>query len=286
MGMTASKKFIYFISLISISLVLLSCVTTAEVKTNTEEELLYPQETYIDPLIQWQKVNEGIYRSDFSSPTIKLIYHLVKIDLNAQNMDIAYYPDRSLKDQSIFMGKKTKNFARENNCTVAFNTTPFERVNLLKVKLVGIHKAQDILYSAPVEKYSALAFKDNRAYLIQNQNYKINQYDYIFGGFFTILCNGEIRDFTVHSYDSRTAVGIAQDGEVIYILAVEGEKKGHSLGMSYQMCARLLKSLGCSDAIEMDGGSSTDLIVNGRSVLTYHAMIPQAASIGFRKLEE
>ena len=49
------------------------------------------------------------------------------------------------------------------------------------------------------------------------------------------------------------------------------------------MCAKILKRIGCSDALEMDGGSSTELCINGKSVLTPCIKATQANSIGFKK---
>ncbi|MFZ5351426.1 MAG: phosphodiester glycosidase family protein [Bacillota bacterium] len=77
------------------------------------------------------------------------------------------------------------------------------------------------------------------------------------GGGQIIIKNGSIttNDSSVHP---RTAIGIKADGSVV-MLAVDGRQPEHSHGLSLVDTAAYLLQLGCTDAINMDGGGSTTI---------------------------
>ncbi len=57
----------------------------------------------------------------------------------------------------------------------------------------------------------------------------------------------------------RTFVGVSQDGNTMYIGAVDG--RGTSIGMTHDETANFLKSIGAYNAINLDGGGSTTFAV-------------------------
>ena len=60
----------------------------------------------------------------------------------------------------------------------------------------------------------------------------------------------------------RTAVGITGDGRML-IVEVDGRQTGYSEGMTLQELADLMQSLGAQNAINLDGGGSSAMWVNG-----------------------
>lgn len=62
----------------------------------------------------------------------------------------------------------------------------------------------------------------------------------------------------------RSAIGYTADGDLI-IVAVDGREKA-SVGMSLWELASFMKSIGCVNAMNLDGGGSTVLYVNGKVV--------------------
>lgn len=61
---------------------------------------------------------------------------------------------------------------------------------------------------------------------------------------------------------NRTALGIRKDGTVV-IVAVDGRFKKHAEGFSLPELAQVMLWLGCRDAINLDGGGSTTMYVQG-----------------------
>ena len=63
--------------------------------------------------------------------------------------------------------------------------------------------------------------------------------------------------------DPRTVLGY--NDEKLFLMVVDG-RQGHSRGMSYRDVAAAMMELGATDAINLDGGSSSTFIVNGKLI--------------------
>ncbi len=76
----------------------------------------------------------------------------------------------------------------------------------------------------------------------------------------TLIASGEIQsDFPTGSAP-RTAVGVTEDGKVIFYV-LDGRQKPYSYGAKVETLANRMKELGCIDAINLDGGGSS--IISG-----------------------
>ena len=86
-----------------------------------------------------------------------------------------------------------------------------------------------------------------------------------------LVKNGEVFvDMTAQKLASiggrnpRTAVGYTSDNNLIFVTA-DG-REGRSIGMTLMELARFMQSLGCIGAINLDGGGSTVMYVDGKVV--------------------
>ena len=307
------KKKLQLAVLSAILLLFVSCVSRPQF-TPENEEFLYPFSTYIPENFDWQEVCPGIFRFDYKNQEFPIIYHAVKIDLSQPGLELLTFPDASLQELSAYVegdevslaqpltyrSIATSKFAAINKCAVAINLSPFSGKNgswNLSAKLgslrqlVGLHVADGLIISEPVSRYAAISFvkktKDDgstywQANIERNQSQKTAEScDFAFGGFYIVLEDGQIQDFKSRSHDSRSGAGLSEDGKTLYLLVVEGENPFKSQGLSYPQCAQLFKAMGCSDALELDGGGSSELCINGRSVLSYTNFRVQANSLGF-----
>jgi len=64
----------------------------------------------------------------------------------------------------------------------------------------------------------------------------------------------------------RTAMGYTPDGKLI-ILMVEGRNPGIAEGMTLKQEAQVLQELGCMEALNLDGGGSSCLLINGKETI-------------------
>lgn len=89
-----------------------------------------------------------------------------------------------------------------------------------------------------------------------------------------LVINGEKNvDITEQNFSSvfantrtaRSAIGLKKDGTVI-LLTVDGKQKGVSEGVTLYEMADIMLNLGAYQAMNLDGGSSTQMAVEGRMV--------------------
>jgi Phosphodiester glycosidase len=67
-------------------------------------------------------------------------------------------------------------------------------------------------------------------------------------------------------YLPRTAMGYTRDGRLI-VLVIQGRTPGVAAGASLQEEAQLLLELGCYEALNLDGGGSSCMLVNGKETI-------------------
>jgi exopolysaccharide biosynthesis protein len=83
------------------------------------------------------------------------------------------------------------------------------------------------------------------------------------------ITNNEEMMFTgkaQHDRHPRTAMGYTADGKLI-IMVVEGRNQGVAEGASLIHLAEMLKELGCVEALNLDGGGSSCMLVNGKETI-------------------
>lgn len=95
------------------------------------------------------------------------------------------------------------------------------------------------------------------------------------GGVSVLLHQGVIRntyveemlDVAADSSQPRTAIGSSADGKII-LFVCEGRNKAQGvLGLSTAKVAAVMKNLGCVEALNLDGGGSSCMLVNGNETI-------------------
>jgi len=100
--------------------------------------------------------------------------------------------------------------------------------------------------------------------------------DIAVGGGPVLLQNGEIKitnneelKFAGKAIDDkhpRTAMGYTKDNRLI-ILVIEGRNPGRAEGATLTQEAQIFKDLGCLEALNLDGGGSSCMLVNGKETI-------------------
>ncbi len=84
-----------------------------------------------------------------------------------------------------------------------------------------------------------------------------------------ITNNEELKFSGKALYDKhpRTAMGYTKDGLLI-VMAIEGRFPGKAEGANLEQLAKILIGVGCEEALNLDGGGSSCLLVNGKQTIT------------------
>ncbi len=88
--------------------------------------------------------------------------------------------------------------------------------------------------------------------------------DFAIGGETILLRKGRVRATDDSILHPRTAVGIDRDTGEILLLVVDGRTES-SDGYTLVQLARMMKSLGAEDALNLDGGGSTTMVAPSRA---------------------
>jgi hypothetical protein len=83
------------------------------------------------------------------------------------------------------------------------------------------------------------------------------------------ITNNEEYRFAGKAIDDRhprTAMGYTRDNKLI-VLVVEGRNAGKAEGASLKHLAHLLKEIGCVEALNLDGGGSSCMLINGKTTI-------------------
>lgn len=91
----------------------------------------------------------------------------------------------------------------------------------------------------------------------------------VMGGNPAVVRAGTIADAdgigAYYERNPRTAVGFTADGRAL-LLVVDGGQPGYSVGMTLRELAEVMVRLGAVEALNLDGGGSTIMVVNGQPV--------------------
>ena len=82
-------------------------------------------------------------------------------------------------------------------------------------------------------------------------------------GFGQLLRAGQVLPDPGGPIHPRTALGIDRGGRWLTLVVVDGRQAGYSEGMTLREIADYMQELGCADAVNLDGGGSSILILAG-----------------------
>lgn len=107
-------------------------------------------------------------------------------------------------------------------------------------------------------------------------NYKKWKMNTAIGGGPVLIQNGEIKitnneelkfaGKAINDKHPRTCMGYTADGRLI-IMVIEGRHPGIAEGATLTQEAQLLKDLGCIEALNLDGGGSSCMLINGKETI-------------------
>ncbi|MGV3546755.1 MAG: phosphodiester glycosidase family protein [Pedobacter sp.] len=170
---------------------------------------------------------------------------------------------------------KTSAFAKKYNATAVINGTFFDMKNGGSVDFLKVNDT--IVNQTRLDKNNKRTFHQEAAVVINNEQIAIKKWDgsenwensltdknVMVSGPLLIL-NDKNEHLDSISFNKarhpRSAIGIKPDGSVL-LLTVDG-RQSQSAGMSLFELTKIMRWLGCSSAINLDGGGSTALWVNG-----------------------
>ena len=87
------------------------------------------------------------------------------------------------------------------------------------------------------------------------------------GGNYTLLKDGVVQNVSDGSRNPRTVIGHKADGTVVFY-TIDGRQSGYSAGATLAQAATIMRDLGCTDALNLDGGGSTTFVLRPLGSMT------------------
>jgi len=253
-------------------ILLTACSTLSHVHAESEQIFVFSNVENVKP--NWQNFAGGVgyFRGRIESP--RLDFWALKIDLSAPNIAIVTRSGALGSNGSL--STKVSSFVRDNNLIAGINALPFDIITSTEgqmIKNMGIVISDGVMLSPANRYYDALVFykaenqQDNesenfvRAAIVSQASISsAENIENAVGGFHKILIDGEPaqRTFNNDARHPRSAAGVSDNGNTLYLLIIDGRRAG-SVGGTERETAALLKLLGSHNGINFDGGGSSAL---------------------------
>jgi hypothetical protein len=214
----------------------------------------------------------------------RLEFYALRIDLGTPGLRILVGAGEGLRGEggeydpastgmvpSIYVSS----FVRNRGLLAGINAVPFAPSSGREGeerRLAGIAVSGGRILARPVPRYAALVFyRRGGAAIVEQAELDTESpgrqdgtggIEQAVGGFHAILRAGELtrraREKQGGPRSSRSAAGISGGGKTLYLLAIDGKRIG-SPGATEAETALILKQLGATEGINLDGGGSSTL---------------------------
>ena len=187
------------------------------------------------------------------------------------NFSKAVYFDRNAITSTSSIDKRVSGLYKivVTNGKVTYVSKPGETVNVPEngyIIVLNSKIAQEKLQYYPVGQ--TVGFNENGTFVFR-PNKKLSEIDFGISGGGEILRNGSLvsNGLILNGRNPRTVVGVNKDKTKSFIACVDG--RGKSIGMTHDEIGVLLLEYGVYDAMHLDGGGSTTMVVRRAGESTY-----------------
>jgi hypothetical protein len=204
--------------------------------------------------------------------------YVVRVDLSAPGVSFTTTPGAPGTTPNAGTGNEvvtqtTSQFLQSTGTQVAINTNFFSCPCVTNASnseyLLGLAISNGRLVSTGQSGYSSLLLtQNNQASLVAGGSGNTSGvYNAVSGGGFVLQNGVDVVNASIPgdplNPNPRSVVGLSQNGEYMYLVAIDGRQAGYSAGVSQAEESDLMAALGAWNAINFDGGGSTALAVQG-----------------------
>ncbi|MEX2143544.1 MAG: phosphodiester glycosidase family protein [Anaerolineales bacterium] len=226
------------------------------------------------PEAEQRRLFEGVtYQRIVRQSPRRMVIHVVKIDLKADGIKTLVTPGDTDQARPL-SAKTTSQFLKDFNLQIAVNGdafTPWQDLGPLgyspkpgeRVTPLGLAASRGKAYSIDSDEQPTLYLNDNGKASINVPSGKL--YNAISGYKLLVWRNNMLGDLDTGEPDPRTAVGVNRAGNQVIIVVVDGRQPGYSEGITENELAALLIELNVYSAMNLDGGGSSTLVIEGEN---------------------
>lgn len=209
------------------------------------------------------------YRRFHATPNL-MVAHIVSVDLNNPDVRVLVTPGEPEAEYPM-AAMTTSQFAREYGALVAVNGdgfTPWYFNSLLDyyphpgdpVRPNGLAASEGVVYSPPNGGPVLYISQTNRASFNETED---PIYNAIAGDRMLVVEGAAVADLDDGRLAPRTAVGIDGYSNRLILIVIDGRQPLYSEGATLAELADLLIYYGATEAMSLDGGGSSTMVVRG-----------------------
>jgi exopolysaccharide biosynthesis protein len=234
--------------------------------------------------IGYMALGEGVAYRQITTPAPNpRVTQVIELDLSSGKLALRLTrPDTSGGKE--FRSQTTSTFTRQSGAFIGINAGFFGPVvdsEGVAMDAAGFVVADGVVASPPLIPAAdsgivkaVVCFELKRVFIDDAQTCP-NQYREGLAAGPRLLREGEVAENPANSFNQsrhpRTALGVSQSGNKVWLVVTDGRQAGYSEGATLIEMAELLKGLGAVNAINLDGGGSSALVyadpVHGQRVL-------------------
>ncbi len=257
------KKLLYFSCLIPILLVFcLGSILAGRVAWI----FLRPQ----PPAVTENLYQGVVYTREVRNTPRPMVIHVVTVNLAADGVEVLVTPGNPGAELPL-KARTTSQFLAEFDLQIAINGdgfTPWYDNSILNyyphsgdpVDVIGYAASQGKAYSNPTDNEPTVYISNKKRASLYKP---IGKMQSAISGNYLLLDKGKIRPGPGGDVQPRTALGIGKNDKKLILVVVDGRQPGYSQGATLSELAQILKDYGAYHAINLDGGGSSTLVVEG-----------------------
>ncbi len=200
-----------------------------------------------------------------------MIAHIIKVDMRTAGLRLMVTPPDAKGSQYPLRARTTSEYLQETGAQIAINGDGFEPWWSRSpadyyphdgdpVHPRGFTASRGRIYWTPEVDFPTL--------YISSRNYPsfdapAKPYNAISGDPMLVAGGSPMPDLDDSDLHPRTAVGYSRNGRYLFLVVVDGRQPFYSEGMTLRELADLMVSLGAQYAMNLDGGGSSTMVVQG-----------------------
>ncbi len=225
-----------------------------------------------------QQLFEGVtFTRELRTDPRSLVINVLRVDLTAPGISFMVTPPEQLEGGFHLRARTTSQFLKEFGVQLAINGSDFEpwRAHFLDyyphvgdpVNVRGFVSSRGATYSTTRLYLPVLYISANNTASFQKPSGDI--YNAI-PGFFMILKDGKWDDPGSLDVDPRTdleprtAIALDKTGHTMILITVDGRQPSYSEGVTVQELSGIAADFGGVIAMNMDGGGSSTMVMQGK----------------------
>lgn len=215
--------------------------------------LILPASSLKAAAVQWQTLQPGLQYTRLSAPLAmpEGVLHVFRIDLHHYRLQLATAQAQQVSTDSV------RNMVLANNAVIGVNGGFFDP----SARPLGLRLDQGEVTSRlkAISWWGVLFVQNNKAYIKNYREYRYNPHmSFAIQSGPRLVINSRIPHLKP-GLASRTAIGVTKQGQVILVVTELGLRLATSRLAEIMQHPENAGGLGCVNALNLDGGSSTQL---------------------------